>query len=563
MDTPRAGKKRTRVFSGCNACRIRHVKCDDSVPSCNACLTDGIECIRPSSIRFKCGLDQSDGMSTFPDTQVWVEPTGDLNFHDETPRISRLYNILEWIESDDAQDSTLIEPHYPVNSTDPTSPSIASRGEARSPGSSWLGQPEATDTPIPFSPLGNRRRMASIEATIHAATSAQNSPATPQTGIIYSSPASSISVEGRPAVLSEREALLMRNFIENMALWADISDPGRHFETEVPRRALFHPVLRYALFAFSSLHIARKNPGVNAEALEYYNACLNLLIPTISAKDSFITEETHATVAILRQFEEMDSEDRQLHLTGTTQIVNSMKRINFTQGLSEAAAWLCLRQDIYISLARQTPIKTDLDAFLQSAVFERQDDLSYAARMVYLLAKAQACAFSKDASTDVGQARLQTVRGKVEDWFTSKAPTFNPIKEVPRDIAAGRRFPEIWMLLPCHVLGLQYYYIAKIVLFISLQAQRNQGGFDSLMDGRKTANGVRNYLRHVVALATSNRKAENTLFTARHALELWGGVFHDSGDQEVVEGFLNDMKELTGWNTAPVIASLREQWAED
>ncbi|KAJ4412072.1 hypothetical protein N0V82_008872 [Gnomoniopsis sp. IMI 355080] len=94
-----------------------------------------------------------------------------------------------------------------------------------------------------------------------------------------------------------------------MAPWNDIHDPGRHFETEVPRRALFHPTLRFAIFAFSSKHLNRRNerPGtICTEALEYYDKCLNLLIPAISAPERHVTEEVHAAVGILRQFEEME-----------------------------------------------------------------------------------------------------------------------------------------------------------------------------------------------------------------------------------------------------------------
>lgn len=88
---------------------------------------------------------------------------------------------------------------------------------------------------------------------------------------------------------------------------ADITDRGRHFETDVPRRALYHPTLRYAIFAFSSRHMNRHRRGQEStEALEYYDKCLNLLIPTISDPENHVTEEVFAAVAILRQYEEMD-----------------------------------------------------------------------------------------------------------------------------------------------------------------------------------------------------------------------------------------------------------------
>jgi hypothetical protein len=85
----------------------------------------------------------------------------------------------------------------------------------------------------------------------------------------------------------------------------DITDPYRHFEYVVPARVLKEPVLRYAIFAFSSRHLNRQNDSDIAEALQYHNECVQLLIIALSEPEH-ITEDFLATVAILRQHEEMD-----------------------------------------------------------------------------------------------------------------------------------------------------------------------------------------------------------------------------------------------------------------
>lgn len=125
---------------------------------------------------------------------------------------------------------------------------------------------------------------------------------------------------------SEREAILIRNFVENMALWvsvrgfrtliaailtvmkADITDPQRHFESDVPARAIKEPVLRQAIFAFSSRHLNRQNRSDVTEALQYHNQCVQLLISALSEPEHHITEDLLAAVAILRQHEEMDGQ---------------------------------------------------------------------------------------------------------------------------------------------------------------------------------------------------------------------------------------------------------------
>lgn len=93
---------------------------------------------------------------------------------------------------------------------------------------------------------------------------------------------------------------------------------------------------------------------------------------------------------------------------------------------------------------------------------------------------------------------------------------------------------------------------------------------------------IRHHLLHVLGLAKSNSKAENTLFTARHSLvacesnfrfgysilwffvNLWPGgwVLRSRGDQKAAESLLRDMHARTGWNMETLIESLRQQWYE-
>ncbi|KAH7152703.1 hypothetical protein EDB81DRAFT_432180 [Dactylonectria macrodidyma] len=371
-----------------------------------------------------------------------------------------------------------------------------------------------------------------------------------------------LSPSSTPPVVpfTSQEAVLMRNFIENMASWADATDLKRHFEIEVPRRALRFPVLRYAVCAFSSRHINRGKPDSATESLEYYDKCLELLIEAVSGQDGQVEEEVLAAITILRQYEEMDADDKELHLTGTSRIVNSMSVFDFNGGLGEAAAWLSLREDIYISLVKQRPLKTDLETFLQSDVFRKGDDAAYANRMVFLLAKALGCAFS--ANEPCSSQSLESIRAEVDSWFESKPAAFNPIHEEPRSRPDGRLLPEIWVLSPFHAVGLQYYHITKIILAMSTPIMA-ASVYDHIRMGKRVEQIVRHHLLQVIALATSNSRGENTLFTARHSLSVWGGVFGDKEDQAMVLDFLDYVQQKTGWNTMLLRSSLGEQWAQD
>lgn len=192
-----------------------------------------------------------------------------------------------------------------------------------------------------------------------------------------------------------------------------------------------------------------------------------MLISALSGMQDNVTDVLLAAVAILRQHEEMDrtprilnhipgvkvltriGDDNQFHLTGVTRILNTMSSLGSSGGLAEATAWLCLRQDIYISLTTQKPLRTNLENFLHSNIFSRNDDFAWAARMVFLLARVLKCAFGCE-QTPAHLNLLYNIDREVEHWNATKPFTFSPIRYVPRGKTRGERFPEIWMLLPVH-----------------------------------------------------------------------------------------------------------------
>jgi hypothetical protein len=83
-----------------------------------------------------------------------------------------------------------------------------------------------------------------------------------------------------------------------------------------------------------------------------------------------------------------------------------------------------------------------------SQVFSKNDDASWANRMVFLLAEVLSFAFHPEPND--GLATLQQVSGEIEDWADRKPASFSPIMYKPRSRDEGRAFPEIWMLLPFH-----------------------------------------------------------------------------------------------------------------
>ncbi|KAB8203802.1 hypothetical protein BDV34DRAFT_127537 [Aspergillus parasiticus] len=514
-------RKRTRLIAGCHACRSSHRKCDTNTP-CHSCQQSKLECVRDFKYKFRHLISSTRNWDVaFPERQLWTSPSGPFHFCDQTRSIGRRYDA----------------------STSPrrsASPVLENRRHSHplteSPQRSSDTTPDAvTDIDMycddGISPSGN---MVAVRAEC------LSSPWTLST-----------------APFSPREALLMRNFTEEMASWVDVADVKRHFELEVPRRALHNPILRYAIFALSSRHLSRTRGGGETEALHYHTGCLQHLISALSGSEE-ADDEILASAAILRLFEEMDAEDCQRQLSANTRLLNSIPDFRFSGGLREATAWLCLRQDIYVSLITQQPLRTNLAKFASSVVFHEDDDFAWANRMVFLLAKVLSYAFCEGpfATTD---DTWRSIDEEVDGWEMNKPSSFNPIHSVPRGRENDHRLPQNWMLSAIHVLGLQYYHIAKIILALSTQSTVSNA-YEHLERGRTIERCVTHHLLIVLGLAESNIKAENALFTARHCLSVWGSVLRHRLDQDAATAILTTTERITGWSTTWLVASLEEKW---
>lgn len=258
------------------------------------------------------------------------------------------------------------------------------------------------------------------------------------------------------------------------------------------------------------------------------------------------------------QADNVPEQDNRFHLEGASRILNTVPDFASLGGIGEAACWLCLREDIYISLTMQTPIRTNVKCFLDSASIRRKDDQSWASLSIVNLALLLTRAFRepKDSSD------LSLSEAELADWNLSKPHSYQPIFYQPRSRKQSRFFPDVWMLAPYHAVGLQYYHIAQAVLN-AVRPQAVSNPYDSIPNATARAKCIRQHLYMIVGLAISNDKAENTWFTARHCLSVWGSYFHQKQDQLVILNFLERWRQRSGWKTQPLVESLMRQWGDD
>lgn len=306
--------------------------------------------------------------------------------------------------------------------------------------------------------------------------------------VSFHSPTRQISAPSKSTPrLEGQQAILLRNYIENVAPWvcdsssfcttlaansidnkmqADAGDPLKHFATVVPQRAMQHPILLNAIFAISAQNLSLVSNYDAIQGPHYYDKCISLMIPLISPHvEEDYDENLLAATVLLRTYEEMDGnsdprktsfcilltisvEDNKFHLFGSTKILNSVTKFSSSGGLGEAATWVILRQDLYISLVTKEPLFIRLENYERSHSFLKQNDYSWANIMVLLAAKVLSAAFARQ--TSVAREEWLRLEAAIEEWNMSKPDTFNPLGVHEAPIAKQQAFPEIWMLDDSH-----------------------------------------------------------------------------------------------------------------
>lgn len=138
--------------------------------------------------------------------------------------------------------------------------------------------------------------------------------------------------------------------------------------------------------------------------------------------------------------------DLAAHLAGSSQLVNSS--LAARGGLSEAASWIVLRQDMYICLTRRRPLSTDLETFGLSRAFVNPDPESLANRAIYLCAKVLEWGIGSATPGKGGDDTWRRLLEDLHDWIKQVPPEYSILyakKESEDQAEQGSAFPTIWM----------------------------------------------------------------------------------------------------------------------
>ncbi|EXJ72394.1 uncharacterized protein A1O5_04898 [Cladophialophora psammophila CBS 110553] len=178
----------------------------------------------------------------------------------------------------------------------------------------------------------SQAQLQSPALTTHSLTSGgQSILDAPHPSYAFPSPyyASPDALHGLPekathqAYTNLQEACLVKHFISKLAHAFETTDRDRHFSLVIPQRAMFCPVLLYAILTASARHLTRLHsahsdkpvefegtplPDLNENsAIEYHNICISYLMEVLNDPKT-INQDALIAATILRFHEQIDSE---------------------------------------------------------------------------------------------------------------------------------------------------------------------------------------------------------------------------------------------------------------
>lgn len=185
---------------------------------------------------------------------------------------------------------------------------------------------------------------------------------------------------------SALEALLVRNFVDNVARFFDFCDQHRRFALDVPQYARTNYTLSRAMLALSARHLSLVSNFDTFVANRYQHQCLQSLIPLLDEPTHLADESLLAALVILRLLEELDvsiaGSDKHEHLLGTQAIMSTQQQHTLASGLREAAFWAAFRQEVYVSSMTHRPPRLHVDSAILEHSFGPADDWVWSRRSI-------------------------------------------------------------------------------------------------------------------------------------------------------------------------------------
>ncbi|KAI1641751.1 uncharacterized protein F4817DRAFT_38695 [Daldinia loculata] len=542
----------------CVTCREYHLKCDRSVPRCGRCVRAGREC--------KLGFKFKPSKDTFKRNQKWLKPPKKLIYVDERQGLT-IGSPSEDISPYEFHTGESHNWQQESTASSVTPPAIPNSTEYNRADGQPVDVVQAQNTPRNNGGFpANDTSAAELHSHGHipgsksassydlSSSDIENTRVPHDRGILTPNfhNASSLPLKDRT------EALLFRHYIQKLAICLDLCDPHRHFELVVPERAAECYMLLNAIFAIAARHLSHTTDFDPLASNRYHDECLRYLIPMLNHASTVSDENLFAATIILRMLEEMDvpttGQDTYSHLLGIHAFVNVGDQYMGPGSLSAASFWVGLRQEIYIAVITQQPVKVSLDHFVVDRLFEPADDYTWSNRAIVLLADVLNLCFGNNSLAAGHWSALDEACRK---WSSTRPPSFNPF--FYRERTATSAFPEIWHGSGCHVIGIQHHILAQLFL-TQFDPSIPKVGTNRRAAVKQMTHRIENLVRELCGIGVCNQWTPPGMFTACMGIAMFGDQFGEQSDQEALMDILRKTEADHARPTASIQQQLMKAW---
>ncbi|KAK6951204.1 hypothetical protein Daesc_007735 [Daldinia eschscholtzii] len=247
-------------------------------------------------------------------------------------------------------------------------------------------------------------------------------------------------------------------------------------------------------------------------------------------------------------------QDTYSHLLGIHAFVNVGDQYMGPGSLSAASFWVGLRQEIYIAVITQQPVKVSLDHFVVDRSFEPADDYTWSNRAIVLLADVLNLCFGNNTLT-IGHWRALDEACK--KWASTRPPSFNPFFYQGR--TASSAFPEIWHGSGCHVIGIQHHILAQLFL-TQFDPSIPKVGTNRRAAVKQMTHRIENLVRELCGIGICNQWTPPGMFTACMGIAMFGDQFGERSDQEALLDILRKTEADHARPTASIQQQLMRAW---
>ncbi|KAH8895307.1 hypothetical protein GQ53DRAFT_838975 [Thozetella sp. PMI_491] len=467
----RARQRRLRVTTGCRTCRKRHVKCDEGKPTCANCGKKHRQCHydepvprREKSAHTPVSPGAGASPSHSPAARTPKRPTVDTIDPLLLEETTTLEAGLHTPATESCPPASVAGAHPPLSAGTPLSPGLMTIDSILLSGAErWADHQDQHGQHIPA--LG----MLHVEGVTPHGTQLDTLP-----------PLSPVLRVRERLTLTEAEAFIFRNYVENLSHWIDSFSHDRPFFRTVPVLALQCPPLLHACLAFSAKQMSlagMSDFSVAHEGAEvrYYQLALNAISALLLQPQYAHSDEVLAACVILSTYEMLDviGESMGSHLKGVAAILQSRHIHGDMEGVRGACYWTWYRHAIWIALKSGRRMSID-ETYWKPKEVESFDNLpveDIANRVLFILG--QCVSYFNDPDQclqdDADWARARNAKAVVlekalEDWKVKLPPSMACF---PLDNSAPDGSSCTWFLSPQSAIAHEAYHACNIILSIN------------------------------------------------------------------------------------------------